>query len=67
MAREKDGYRDQLESIIAAFPDKELLNVSEVSAYTGRSRKYCAKRFPFVDNNLGRFITRTQLARVLVK
>ena len=66
MAREKDGYRDQLESIISAFPDKECLNVSEVAAYTGISRKVCAKKFPFVGENLGRYITRTQLARALI-
>lgn len=63
---ELDGYRDQLESVIAAFPDKECLNVTEVAQYTGISRKVVAKRFPFVGENLGRYITRTSLARALV-
>lgn len=66
MARELEGYRDQLESVIAAFPDKECLNVIEVARYTGISRKVVAKKFPFVGKNLGRYITRTSLARTLV-
>lgn len=66
MARELPGYRDQLESVIAAFPDKECLNVLEVSQYTGISRKTTARVFPFVGHGLGRFITRTALARALV-
>lgn len=52
MPKELPGYRDQLESIIAAFPDKECLNVLEVSAYTGiglhrhRPKNRCP-HFPF--------------------
>lgn len=63
---ELEGYRDQLESVIAAFPDKECLNVCEVAQYTGISRKVVAKRFPFVGRNLGKYIPRTSLARALV-
>lgn len=66
MARELPAYRDQLESVIAAFPDKECLNVLEVSQYTGIGRKTAARVFPFVGHGLGRFITRTALARALV-
>lgn len=66
MPKELPGYRDQLESIIAAFPDKECLNVLEVSSYTGISRKTAARIFPFVGTGLGRYITRTSLARTLV-
>ena len=66
MPMELPGYRDQLESIIAAFPGKECLNVTEVARYTGMGRKAVAKRFPFVGKNLGRYITRTSLARALV-
>ena len=66
MSKELPGYRDQLESVIAAFPDKERLNVLEVSAYTGIGRKTAARIFPFVGHGLGRYITRTSLARALV-
>lgn len=66
MAKELPGYRDQLESVIAAFPDKECLNVLEVAGYTGINRKTAARIFPFVGRGLGRYITRTSLARTLV-
>lgn len=36
--REKEGFRENLERIDAAFPNKEMLNVSEVSRYTGLDR-----------------------------
>ena len=66
MARELPGYRDQLESIIAAFPGKECLTVRDAANYTGFTEKTTAKQFPFVGNGLGRYITRTSLARALV-
>lgn len=66
MAREKPAFRDQLESIIAAYPDHECLNVREVARYCGIAEKTAAKRFAFVGHGLGRFITRTSLARALV-
>ena len=47
MPRELPGYREQLESIIAAFPDRECLNVLQVSSYTGIGRKTAARIFPF--------------------
>ena len=37
MAREAPGYRDQLESIITAFPKGERLTVADVAHYTGLS------------------------------
>jgi len=66
MPRELPGYREQLESIIDAFPDRECLNVLQVSSYTGIGRKTAARIFPFVGEGLGRYITRTSLARALV-
>lgn len=36
--REKEGFRENLERIDAAFPNKEMLNVSDVSRYTGLDR-----------------------------
>ena len=66
MARELPGYRDQLESVIAAFPDKECLTVRDTARYTGFTEKTAATKFPFVGHGLGRYITRTSLARTLV-
>ena len=38
----------------------------QVSSYTGIGRKTAARIFPFVGEGLGRYITRTSLARALV-
>ena len=43
MARESRGYRDQLESIIAAFPNGERLTVADVAHYTGWSRRVVSR------------------------
>ena len=43
MAREKEGYRDNLARIDAAYPDKELLSLAEVSRYLGVHRETAGK------------------------
>ena len=44
MAREKDGFRENLELLNIRFPDHDLLTVEEVSQVTGfRSRKTVLK------------------------
>lgn len=45
MALEHPAYRDNLERVCNAFPDKEMLTVSEVSRFTGLDRKTVRKRF----------------------
>ena len=40
MAREKETYRLELELVLAAFPNKRILNRSDVMHYTGRGRKW---------------------------
>lgn len=67
MPRESPGYRDQLESIIAAFPKGEYLTVTDVAHYTGRSRRVVSKMFPFVVRGETKFITRTTLARLSIE
>lgn len=66
MPREKDGFREQLESIIAFYPNGECMNVSDVARYTGWNRGTVAKKYPFVGDAKGKYITRTQLAREMV-
>lgn len=66
MPREHEGYRDQLESIMAAFPDKECLTPKEVGTYCGRNSRTVIKLFPFVGHGKLMFITRTSLARAMV-
>lgn len=39
MAREKEGYRENLELLGEAFPGKKMLTVEEVSDYLGCDRR----------------------------
>lgn len=59
MSLEKPSFRDNLEGIKEAYPDKEMLNVSEVSRYLGKDRRVVKKRFNFTDN----YIAVRKLAR----
>lgn len=47
MAREKEAYRDNLERICAAFPNREVLTVAEVARYLGKDRRTLQKWLPF--------------------
>ena len=62
MSREKEGYRDNLERIIAAVPDRECLKKGDVKRITGWDYKTIAKRLQL--NKWGE-ITRADLARQL--
>ncbi len=66
MPRERKGYRDQLESILERYPDRECLTPQEVADYCGRDVRTVTRLFPFVGQGRTRFITRTALARELV-
>ena len=66
MPRERKGFRDQLENIIAAHPQGEQMSVIEVAKYCGRDERTVAKQFPFVGKGRMAFITRTTLAREMV-
>ena len=61
MPREKEAYRDNLERLNEAFPNKELLRIKDVAAFCGICTKYAAVRFPFKD----RYISKATLAREL--
>ena len=61
MPREKELFRDNLQSLNERFPDKFLLDSTEVSKFTGLERHTIKKKFKFD----GRYITKTQLARDL--
>ena len=47
MSREKEGFRDNLERIDAAFPDKELLTVTDIAKFEGSDRGTVRKRYRF--------------------
>ena len=59
--REKEGYRDNIERIKAIFPNKELLNISEVAHFCGVDKRTTKALFPFKNN----FISVATLAREL--
>ena len=61
MPREKEAYRDNLERIIARYPDKELLTVKEVCVFLGRDYQTVKKLIPFKNN----YISVATLARCL--
>ena len=61
--RELEGYRDNLEDILAFFNDKRMLSVKDVKRYTGLKDYYAIKkRFPFME---GGYISAVTLARCM--
>lgn len=62
MPREKEAYRDNLERICEKFPHKEVLNIKEVVEFTGMSRDFVRKAYPFSKD---RVISKATLARAL--
>lgn len=46
MARELENYRDNMERIIAKFPDREMLNRTEVANFLGVTTRTVKKYFP---------------------
>lgn len=50
--REKEGYREVLESILAVTNGAHLLNIAEVVKFTGRSRNTVTKRYPFINGEI---------------
>lgn len=68
MAREPEGFREQLELIIKAYPNHECLSAAEVRAYTGLSMKVLDKRIDgWVGNTKSKTITRVRLAKELCR
>ena len=51
MPREKESYRDNLELLLEAFPDKMMINKTEVQHYTGLDKETVNKLFTFNQCN----------------
>ena len=60
MPREKLSYRDNLERLDEAFPDREMLTVTDVSKFTGVCRRVAKSWFSFNQYN---YISKATLAR----
>ena len=65
--REKEGFRDNLERIDAAFPGREMLNVSEVSRFTGLDRGKVGADWQehFCSVGRSKYMSKVTLARLL--
>lgn len=62
MAREPAAYRDNLEDILSFFQGKRMLNLTEVSSYLGKDRRWCRDHLG-IDSKMG--ISAATLARKL--
>ncbi|RGX53796.1 hypothetical protein DWV16_16360 [Anaerotruncus sp. AF02-27] len=65
MPLEKPTFRDNLERLDSAFPGKEILSVTDVSNYTGFTRKTARTLFNFKKFGPKVGISKTCLAREL--
>ena len=61
MSCEKELFRDNLERLDAAFPNKEMLTQKDVSKFTGIGEWTVPKHFSFKNH----YISKTVLAREL--
>ena len=52
MSREKASYRDNIERIKERFPDKEMLKIRDVAAFTGLHIDTVKKIFTFNEHRL---------------
>ncbi len=64
---EKIDYRNNIEQLNLRFPDKDMLNITDVSNFTGFERKKVravfGKEFAFYGKS--RYISKAKLARLL--
>lgn len=65
MAREKELFRDNLERLDKRFPDKELLNVANVSRFCGLSEERAKQMFDFKRIGGRWYISKVKLASAL--
>ena len=61
--REREGFRDNLARLQEAFPDKELLTVSDVARYVGADRSTVRRWYKF--NATTHRISKVDLARAI--
>lgn len=67
MAREKEGFREQLERLDAAFPGRETLRYKEISILFGYSQATAKRRWkPFYKAN-GGGVPKVMIAHELCK
>lgn len=61
MARERDGFRENMKLLNAMFPDKAMLTAAEVAEFTGQSMSTVRRNIKF--NPATRRVSKADLAR----
>ena len=67
MAREKEGYREQLDRLDAAFPDREIIRRNELAQFLGISYDTVQRQFKEEYNKRMKGYTKVMVARALVE
>lgn len=65
MAREKEGYREQLDRLDAAFPERESLRYKEISALFGYSESTAKRHWKLFYNPKCGGVPKRTIAREL--
>lgn len=61
MAREKDGYRENIALLNKRYPGKDMLNIAEVAEFIGCSERTARRNIRF--NPVTGRVTKSDLAR----
>ena len=67
MAREKDGFRETLDRLDAAFPGKEIVKRSELATFLGVSKCTIIRRFKNEYNRRLKGYPKVIIAKALVE
>jgi len=65
MAREKDGYRDNLEILNNRFPDHDMLSMEEVLQVTGYTDRRTISKHISPNNWTNKRLSKVYLARYM--
>jgi len=65
--REKEDYRNNIEQLNLKFPDKDMLNVTDISKFTGFDRGTVREIFgkEFIQLGKSKYISKAKLARII--
>lgn len=67
MAREKEGFREQLDRLDAAFPGREIIRRTELAQFLGISYDTVKRQFKAEYNQRMKGYTKVTVARALVE
>lgn len=62
MAKERETYRDELEGLRQAFPDKRILSKTDVYRYLGRGRDWCSRHLDLGETGTSVYSLARQLS-----